>query len=136
MKDFKKFYCSKEKNVISCTEYPLIENRKLSYLRLFYKNSKDCAMETYVKISVYEKFIKNYKPISDKELKEIFEILRISYSILPKEQRFTLVYKVNLLLQSRGYNIDLLQVIVVDDSIVFLNDSSYETMAYLKSIRE
>ena len=138
MYDYKEMYCLKSESVNACSEYGVIHNKSsrfLSYSRYFNVSSKENNLKIYVKLSRYKMIQKNFDTFSDEELYELLEILKEVYAKLKQNNaQDKLIEKTSILLNQRGFEIDLFIGLLLEDGIVFFNDSQSETMQYRKSI--
>lgn len=140
---YKQMYCKSSSHDSMCLLHPIIGDKdgiKLSYMQYTDSQTKECPLATFVKTSVYELLKKNYITLCEDdftELKNLFievynEILKAN--ILKNEKNIDnyILDSLNVILKMRNFNIDLKNGVSLDDGIVLFNDSSSNTLSYIK----
>lgn len=141
--DFKQMYCNSSSTHNICLLNPIIEDKdsmKLSYLRYKDTPTTEYSLSSLFKTSIYKLLKTNYITLNEEdfnELKTLFvdvynEILK--HNILQNEKDINnyILDSLNIILKIRGYNINLKSGISLTDGIALINDSSNNTLSYIK----
>lgn len=139
MQDYKKMFCKKANSVMACTNSTIIESENtgvifLSLMQLYNEASKDIVLQKYVRIRKYEMLKRNYQALSKEDLMELIEVLKMIYKALPSNHKDFFLDKANVILDKRGYHIDLYHGLNTEDGIAFFIDINRETQKYIRNI--